>query len=192
MDKFFEILDHKVTKIIINVILALIFLVLLACSIMYFIFTQNDNPHHEQFKKIWTGVLAILTIINTPLIALKIGTLIHNVSLAKKRHDMLIKEYYAKLKKGETENVESLDKKIIKDVKKAEQKYIDNLSPIDRIELWSNKNGKKIEGIIYYEILNIIKSKRSKNDKLDLIYAALLKYYDYDILSLQNALKTFL
>lgn len=174
-------LEHKATKITMAIIFALSFLTLLACSITYFVFTQQQKEMNPEFQKVWAGILAVLTVLNTPLTVLKMQMLIRNQILHQRKRALLMKEYYEKMKKGEIMHTNG--EKALKDYKKS-------LTPIERIELFSANNGRKIEGKIYYELLPIINnSDLNRKDKIDLATKALLDFYPFDKEALERELK---
>lgn len=170
-------LENNITKWVINILFIIVFLCLLTCSILYFIFSQHENLN-ENFKKIWSGVLAILTILNTPLTILKMKLLIHNQIMAKRKRQLLMKEYYEKLK------IENTKETIMK-----QKEFLKNLTNIEKLELWCSENGKKVEGITHYLILDIDKNIKDRKHKINQLKDCLLKYHNYNEEELYKQLK---
>lgn len=181
---FISFLENKKVKVAKWILATLLFLGLLACSIVYVVFLQDNNSISNEFKKIWGGVVSFLAVLNVPLALTKISMLLHNIIMAKRKRELLAAQWNEfKNKRGSNGELMFTEK---------EQKaFIKNLKPIDRIELWCANNGRAVEGLLHYQLIAIIEDETliAKN-RIEKIVQLLMGYHSYNVENLVKELKT--
>lgn len=137
-------LTTKQGRICVNLIFWFFCFTLFVCSLTFFIMKVNDNVN-EKFEKIWSGILAIITVLNAPLTVLKIHSVYLNVIYTKEKKKQYIINY-------EKEKMMK-DKKLKMIVK---NKQFDKNDSKSKIQMYCEIQGKKLVGVTLYEIFNII------------------------------------